>query len=97
VFDAAKDGDHLANEILDKVYQYMGQFLAIICCVVDPELVVLGGGVSKAGLPLLDGARRYFNKYAFHGTKGVRFELASLGNDAGAYGAFKMALDAYGK
>ena len=94
VFDAAKAGDQLANEILDKVYQYMGQFLAIICCVVDPELVVLGGGVSKAGQPLLDGARRYFDEYIFHAATSTRFALASLGNDAGAYGAFKMVLDA---
>ena len=97
VFDAANEGDALAAEILEQVYDYLGEFLATLCAVLDPEAVVLGGGVSKAGLPLLDGARRYFNKYAFHGTKGVRFELASLGNDAGAYGAFKMALDAYGK
>ena len=61
---------------------------------VDPEVVVLGGGVSKAGQPLLDGARRHFEKYCFHATKTVRFALASLGNDAGAYGAFKSILDA---
>ena len=97
VFDAANAGDALAMEILEQVYDYLGEFLANLCAVLDPEAVVLGGGVSKAGMPLLDGARRYFNKYAFHGTKDVRFELASLGNDAGAYGAFKMALDAYGK
>ncbi len=94
VFDAAKAGDFLATEALEKVYQYMGQFLAIICCVVDPELVVLGGGVSKAGQPLLDGARRYFDKYTFHAATSTKFALASLGNDAGAYGAFKMVLDA---
>ena len=97
VFDAAKAGDLLANEVLEKVYQYMGQFLAIICCVVDPELVVLGGGVSKAGQPLLDGAKRYFDQYIFHAASSTRFALASLGNDAGAYGAFKMVLDAYGE
>lgn len=96
VFDAAKAGDYLAGEILEKVYQYMGQFLAIICCVTDPELVVLGGGVSKAGQPLLDGARRYFDQYAFHAASQTRFALASLGNDAGAYGAFKMVLDEFG-
>ena len=97
VFDASNAGDAMAAEILEQVYDYLGEFLANLCAVLDPEAIVLGGGVSKAGMPLLDGARRYFNKYAFHGTKDVRFELASLGNDAGAYGAFKMALDAYGK
>ena len=95
VFDHAAAGDAVAADILEKVYAYLGEFLADLCAVLDPEAVVLGGGVSKAGLPLLDGARRYFDKYAFHGTKGVRFELASLGNDAGAYGAFKMALSEF--
>ena len=94
VFDAGKAGDALALEILEQVYDYMGQFLANICCVADPEIVVLGGGVSKAGQPLLDGAKRYFDKYIFHASRSIRFALASLGNDAGAYGAFKLVLDA---
>ena len=96
VFDAAANNDALALEILEQVYDYMGQFLANICCVVDPEVVVLGGGVSKAGQPLLDGAKRYFDKYIFHASRAIRFSLASLGNDAGAYGAFKLVLDEFG-
>ena len=94
VFDCAKAGDMLANQALDKVYQYMGQFLSMICCTVDPEVVVLGGGVSKAGQTLIDGAKRYFDEYIFHASRSIRFALASLGNDAGAYGAFKLALNA---
>ena len=96
VFDAGKDGDQVALAILDQVYEYLGRFLADICCVVDPEVVVLGGGVSRAGQPLLDGARKYFDKYAHYACKETRFVLASLGNDAGAYGAFKLVLDAFG-
>ena len=94
VFDTGKAGDPVALEILEDVYDYMGQFLASVCCVADPELVVLGGGVSKAGQPLLDGTKRYFDKYIFHASRSVRFALASLGNDAGAYGAFKLVRDA---
>ncbi len=96
VFDAAHTGDHLAVAVLEEVYDYMGQFLSDICCVIDPEVVVFGGGVSKAGQMLLDGTRRYFDKYIFHASKGVRFALAVLGNDAGAYGAFKLVLDEFG-
>lgn len=96
VFDAAKEGDTAALEILEQVYEYMGRFLANVCCTVDPEVVVLGGGVSKAGQPLLDGAKRYFDRYIFHASRSVRFALASLGNDAGAYGAFKLILDEFG-
>ena len=92
IFDASAAGDGVAAEILEQVYAYMGEFLANICNVVDPDVVVLGGGVSKAGTPLLEGTKRHFDKWVFHGAKDVRFELATLGNDAGAYGAFKLVL-----
>ena len=97
VFDAGKSGDALALRVLDQYYRYMGEFLGNLCDVVDPDAVVLGGGVSKAGQVLLDGIRPYFDQYVFHAARGARFELASLGNDAGAYGAFKLALDAFGE
>ena len=93
VFDAGAAGDATALEILEKVYAYLGEFLANVGCVVDPEVIVLGGGVSKAGAPLLEGAQRYYQKYVFHACRQVRFALASLGNDAGAYGAFKLVLE----
>ena len=93
VFDAAAAGDALAQKITEIVYEYLGEFLASVCCVIDPEVVVLGGGVSRAGQPLLDGVRRYYEKYAFHAHKDVKIALATLGNDAGAYGAFKLILD----
>ena len=95
IFDAGKEGDKLALEILDTYYDYMGEFLGTLCSVINPEAVVLGGGVSKAGSMLLTGIAPYFHKYVFHGASEVKFSLASLGNDAGAYGAFKLALDAF--
>lgn len=95
IFDAGKAGDAVALEILDKYYSLLGEFLANLCCVVNPEAVVLGGGVSKAGKVLIEGTKPYFLKNVFHAASNVRFELASLGNDAGAYGAFKLALDAF--
>ena len=96
IFDAGKAGDAVALEILDKYYSLLGEFLANLCCVVNPEAIVLGGGVSKAGQVLLDGVKPYFEKWVFHAASQTRFALASLGNDAGAYGAFKLALDAFG-
>ena len=96
IFDAGKAGDPLALQVLNQYYAYLGEFLANICCVVDPDVVVLGGGVSKAGQMLLDGTRPYFDQYVFHAASGARFALASLGNDAGAYGALKLALDSFG-
>ena len=90
VFAAAQQGDGPAKAVLEQVYRYMGEFLANVCCVVDPEIVVLGGGVSKAGQPLLEGVKRHFAKVAFPGCADTQFALATLGNDAGVYGAFKL-------
>ena len=95
IFDAGKAGDKVALEVLAEYYDYLGQFLGSLCSAVDPEVVVLGGGVSKAGQVLLDGILPAFHKYVFHAASDVKFSLASLGNDAGAYGAFKLALDAF--
>ena len=95
IFDAAKAGDEAANKILEQVYAYLGEFLGNVCSVVNPEMVVIGGGVSKAGQVLIDGVVPHFKKYVFHAASNVEFALASLGNDAGAYGAFKLALDAF--
>lgn len=96
VFDAGKAGDAVALAILDRFYRYAGEFLGNVCSTVDPEVVVIGGGVSKAGTMLLEGIEPYFHQSVFHAASGATFALASLGNDAGAYGAFKLALDAFG-
>ncbi len=95
IFDAGKAGDAAANAILHQVYAYMGEFLGNVCSTVNPEVVVIGGGVSKAGDVLIQGIEPYFKKSVFHAASTARFTLASLGNDAGAYGAFKLALDAF--
>lgn len=90
VFDAAKAEDALAQEVLEQVYAYLGAAIANICNTVDPDAVVIGGGVSKAGQLLLDGIERHFKRHVFHAVAPVEFRLAQLGNDAGAYGAFRL-------
>ena len=97
VFDAAAAGDSAARVILEQFYALLGEFLANVCTAFDPEAVILGGGVSKAGDVLIKGAHPHFLKHVFHASRGVAFKLASLGNDAGAYGAFRMALQAFGE
>ena len=90
VFDAAKQGDDFAVRTLEQIFDYLGEALASACCVCDPERIILGGGVSKAGGYLLDGVERHFEKHMFHACKGTEFSLATLGNDAGMYGAYRL-------
>ncbi|MBQ6852167.1 MAG: ROK family glucokinase [Oscillospiraceae bacterium] len=97
VFDAGNRGDPAAQAILEAFYELLGEFLANVCNVLDPELVLLGGGVSKAGSTLLEGVRPYFRQKVFHAIKDVDFSIAALGNDAGVYGAFKLALQSFCK
>lgn len=92
VFDAVKAGDKVACEIAEQFGEYLGKGLASIACVVNPEAFVIGGGVSKAGDILLDYITKNYAKYVFHGCKDAAFKLATLGNDAGIYGAAKMVL-----
>lgn len=86
VFDAAKQGDDLALEIVENHGKCLGIALAKIACVVDPEIFVIGGGVSKAGSVITDTTEKYFKEHAFHACKNTKFALATLGNDAGMYG-----------
>ncbi|MBO4863416.1 MAG: ROK family glucokinase [Eubacterium sp.] len=86
IFDAAKSGDELANGLVDEFGKRLGYALANIACVVDPEVFVIGGGVSKAGQIIIDTVNKYFQQYAFHACKDTQLKLATLGNDAGMYG-----------
>ena len=92
VWDAVKAGDALAVEVAEQFGWYLGRGLASIANVVNPEIFVLGGGVSKAGSVLIEYAQKYYKPYAFHASKNVLFGLAELGNDAGIYGSAKMVL-----
>ena len=92
VFDYAKSGDEFSLAIVDEVGKMLGEAIAHINCVVDPEVVVIGGGVSKAGQILLDAVEKYYKPAAFHACREADFKLAVLGNDAGMYGAVRMIL-----
>ena len=92
VLDGAKTGDALSLGVVDTMADIMGRSLAICCSVADMELIILGGGVSKAGKFLLDKVQEYYKKYAFHTQKDTEFRLAVLGNDAGIYGAARLMI-----
>ena len=92
VFDAVKAGDKVAMEIAEDFGKYLGNALSEIAVILDPELFVIGGGVSRAGEVLLDYIKKNYLKNALWDNNKVEFALAKLGNDAGMYGAAKLAL-----
>lgn len=93
IFDAAKDGDKLANKLVEDLGKRLGSALANLSCVCDPEVFVIGGGVSKAGMFLINIIRKYYIEKAFHACEETKFKLAKLGNNAGIYGGVKLVLD----
>ncbi len=93
VFDAYKNGDAVAARIVDSFANFLGTALAGFAAVIDPEVIALGGGVSKAGQPLIDAVEKYYRIHAFPACKDTPIVLATLGNDAGIYGAAKLAID----
>lgn len=92
-FDALKAQDEIAEEIVEEFGKYLGHALANIAVVVDPAVIVIGGGVSKAGEILLDYIVKNYRANAFFANQDVQFKLAELGNDAGICGAAKLILD----
>jgi glucokinase len=92
IWDAAKAGDAGALEVVDKVAYYLGKAINTIAVVVNPEIFVIGGGVSKAGQFLLDKIVKSFQAQTFHAVKNTKITLATLGNDAGMVGAARLVL-----
>ena len=92
IFEEAKKGDEVALCMVDEVGKLLGKALASIATVIDPEVFVLGGGMSKAGDMLLEAIKKYYIHYAFHATRNVAFKFATLGNHAGIYGAAKLVI-----
>lgn len=92
VFDAVKAGDKVAIQIATQFGEILGKGLAIIASILNPEIFVIGGGVSKAGEILFEYIKPAYQKYVFPGSAETEFALATLGNDAGIYGAAKLVL-----
>lgn len=92
VFDALKEGDAVAEEIVEEFGQYLGHAMANVAVIVDPSVIVIGGGVSKAGEILLKYVEKSFKEREFFANTGTKFVLATLGNDAGICGAAKLIL-----
>lgn len=93
VFDAAKNGDEVAERIVSRAAFYLGKSMALVSAVLNPQLYIIGGGVSKAGDILFDEVRSVYAKFTPEPLqKGVEIVPAVLGNDAGMIGAAGLFL-----
>lgn len=93
IFEAAKSGDAVANEVVDRLVKYLSIGIMNIVCTLDPEVVFLGGGLSMAGNFLLDKVNASLEtlKY-FKATPHAKVEIAKFKNDAGIIGAAMYAM-----
>ncbi len=91
VLDAAKAADPIALQVLESFGQYLGMAIAHLILTTDPEKIILGGGVSKAGQILVETLDKYVDDYTHIAEKRADIVLATLGNDAGMYGAASLA------
>ena len=94
VFDAARAGDALAAREVDEMAATLGMALANIAATTDPEMFMIGGGVARAGEVLFNPLVRHYKEYAFQSCKETPIKAASLGNDAGIYGAVRLIVGA---
>jgi len=90
--EQAERGDVMALSVLERFGDYLGRAMSFISCTVDPDVYIVGGGMSRAGEIVLAPVRKAYRKYAFHVSAGTDAVIAKLGNDAGIYGCAKMVL-----
>jgi glucokinase len=92
ICDLAREGEEMSLDIVDRFGEYMGRAMSYVSCTVDPDICIIGGGMSRAGSIITDAILKYYRRYAFHVSTGTSIALAELGNDAGIYGCAKMIL-----
>lgn len=92
IFEAAEAGDNFALHVVDKVSMYLGLACGNLGNTLNPDSIVIGGGVSAAGEFLRKRVEDYFMKFTFPTVqKTTKIKLATLGNDAGIIGAASLA------
>ena len=87
-FDAAKQGDKAAQAIVKQYLEYVADGICSMVNIFEPEVLLIGGGISKEGAYLLDPIREYCEANYFCKTiRQTKLGIAKLGNDAGIIGA----------
>ncbi len=87
IFDAAKSGDSVGLKVVNRVTEYIAISASILAVVINPEVFIIGGGISKAGDFLLELIVQHYQKHARFSTNQIPFILAKSGNNAGFIGA----------
>ncbi|MFP4105263.1 MAG: ROK family protein [Phycisphaerae bacterium] len=96
ILDAAKAGDRLAAEVWSRGAYHLAIGCVNICRIFDPEIIVLAGGMTKAGDGLLNPLKEHFQQQRWKLTEErTRIVIGTLGNDAGAVGAAGVARQAF--
>ncbi len=91
-WEAVKAGDALCIRVAEKFGSYMGKALSVAAGILNPEIIIIGGGMSMSGDVVLDYIRAEFDKHVFHACRDVKFVRAALGNDGGIYGCARLVL-----
>ena len=92
VTDLAKKGDPAAARAVETAARYLGIAMASLAMTVDPEVFVIGGGVSAAGEWFTGKAERWYHRYSSLTKKKAAVRIAALGSDAGIAGAARLAM-----
>ena len=93
ICDFAREGDPFCLYVTEILGECLGLAMSYISCTIDPEVFLIGGGLSRAGSILLDAIRKGYAKYAIPVCRHTAVTGAALGNDAGIYGCIRMVLD----
>ncbi len=92
ILDACQAADPLAEQVVEDFTDALGRGMAVIASVCDPQIFVIGGGVSKTGSWLMERLKKSYDKYVFFASRDALVVPASLGNDGGMFGAAALIL-----
>ena len=93
ICDLARDGEEMAGAIFDRCARYLGLATSWVGDTVNPQVFIIGGGMSRAGTMLTDAIASYYRSFVYHPSKNTPFVIAQLGNDAGIYGCAKLVMN----
>ena len=92
MWEAVKNGDELSIRVAERFGKYLGTGLSVVAGVLNPEIIIIGGGVSMSGDVIMPYITKNFREHVFHASGDTIFTRATLGNDGGIYGAAALLI-----